>query len=748
MNKFVITFVCVLNIIVGVSAQQTNVLIITADDLNWNTVASFNGEQQGQNVTPNIDALAAQGIRFTNAHVASTACMPSRNAINTGRLPHRSGGEGFHDLRIKNIPTIPSVFDANGYFVGILGKIPHSTPYVGVTPWHIAEEMERNTDTFYERMTTVIDSALNTVGKPFYLIVNSHDPHRPYYNLNSVGTTLDDKKSHPSKVFYPDDVTLPAWLPEDETIREEMAEYLCSSRRMDDVVGKALQVLDEQGIANNTLVFFLSDHGMAAPSIKSNIYHHSTKTPLIMRWPANNSFQVGSEIGSMVSALDIFPSICEATGIEIPSGIDGQSLLPLIDGVHQEGRDVLFTTYNTTISKNIYAFRKVHSSKYAYVFNPWHDGRTTYNSSSLGASFFETMLNIGQNDEAWQQRCDFILSRVPEEFYDVETDPDCLYNLMDEDEYQQEIAIFKEHLRQEMTQSNDPILAVFDVFQQTRDVQQMYSKFVSVIAEEQWLGHAPNLVVVEDHWTIFPPEGTIYEEDFEHSPYTYSKLGGAPVTIVSNPLKQGINTSDKVLKIEREMGNVKTYIGASTIVSTFDAPRYVHMKILKSRASNTRFQLSKDDNSGKLIKNSMESYDVNQLGEWQDLVFDMGDEYKACSKVWFQVDHTSEDGPHNVYVDDILLNNDPHSRTPISTEIIEEGIADIKLFPNPAFNRLYLSGSNICGSKIIDLSGNVCKVYNSEDLKNGMEISDLKQGVYLVRIQFHGYVFVRKFFKK
>jgi len=716
--------------------------------MNWNTVASFNGVQQAENVTPHIDALALQGIKFTNAHVASTACMPSRNAINTGLLPHRSGGEGFHDLRIKNIPTIPSVFDANGYFVGILGKIPHSTPYEATTPWHIAEEMHRNTDAFYQRVSTVVDSALNTVGKPFYLIVNSHDPHRPYYNLNSVGTALDSKKSHPSKIFYPEDVSLPVWLPDHEDIRKEMAEYLCSCRRMDDVVGKVLQVLDEQSIAENTLVFFLSDHGMAAPSIKSNIYHHSTKTPMLLRWPANKKLIAGSELTTLVSALDIFPTICEAATIEAPADLDGQSLLPLISGEEQSGRDTLFTTYNTTISKNIYAFRKVHSVRYAYIFNPWHDGRTTYNSSSLGASFFETMLNLGQTDERWQERCDFILTRVPEEFYNVETDPDCLNNLIDDPNYSSEIEAFRQQLLHEMKQSADPMQSVYDIWLTSHNITQTYAEFVKVIEEVGWEGHAPKLVLVEDKWTIYPPDGTIYSEDFEKTPYQYGKIGGAPVTIVNNPLIAGMNTSDKVLKVERTADNAKTYIGTSALVTEFDAPRYVHMKILKNRASATRFQLSKKDNSNKVIRTSINTYDTNHLGEWQDLVFDMGSEYEQCGKVWIQVDHASNAGPHDIYIDDIMFNNDPNSRNPVSTGVSLKIDERVKVYPNPANDHLFIDGFSGERIDVIDSNGKVFCSFTAFTNTHQVDLGHLPSGLYLLRLKYKDSFKHRKFIIK
>ncbi|TLX75792.1 T9SS type A sorting domain-containing protein [Labilibacter sediminis] len=727
-------------------SQKPNILIITADDMNWNTVASFGGEQQGQNVTPNIDQLTSQGVCFLNAHVASTACMPSRNAINTGRLPHRSGGEGFHDLRFKDIPTIPNVFDANGYFVGILGKIPHSTPYEGVTPWHIAEEMERNTSHFYTRVDEVIDSALNTVGKPFYLIVNSHDPHRPYYNLNSVGSDLGTSKSHPSKIFYPEDVVLPAWLPEHEDVRLEMAEYLCTSRRMDDVVGEVLKVLDEQNIADNTLVFFLSDHGMAAPSIKSNIYHHATKTPLILRWPGNQNIVAGSTVSDLVSVLDIFPTIMEAGEITSPGGLDGQSLLPLLAGENQLGRDTLFTTYNTTIGKNIYGFRKVHSSKYAYIFNPWHDGRTTYNSSSLGASFFETMLNIGQTDDYWQERCDFILIRTPEEFYDVEEDPDCLNNLIDNPAYADEIAAFKLSLVNAMASTDDYMLSVYQTWETTSDVDAMYDEFLKVIDDNALVGHAPNLVVVEEKWTIYPPDGTIYTEDFENPVYQYGVIGGAPVDIVDNPLKTGINTSDKVLRVRRTADNTKTYIGTSAKVAVFDAPRYVHMKILKDRASNTYFQFSTEDNANKVKKASMSVYDPNHLGEWQDLVFDMGT-YAGCGKIWIQVDHSNVSGDFDTYIDDIVLNNDPNSRIPLSISIDSNLTSELQVYPNPAQNRLFVSGDYSSSVQIINVQGNVV-LDVPQNNNSGIDISSLLPGIYMMKLEVEGITMVKKFIKQ
>ncbi|MEM7014011.1 MAG: sulfatase-like hydrolase/transferase [Verrucomicrobiota bacterium] len=163
--------------------ERPNFLIITADDLNYDSVGCYGSELR--DTTPNVDALAAAGLRFHHAHVAATACYPSRSAISTGRRGHRSGGEGFFYLRHPDVPTVQQLLHDNGYRVGILGKVTHSTPYED-TPWDVAKEMERDTDEFEKETAAFIDDSLKQQ-KPFYLIVNSHDPHRPYYDIEKGG---------------------------------------------------------------------------------------------------------------------------------------------------------------------------------------------------------------------------------------------------------------------------------------------------------------------------------------------------------------------------------------------------------------------------------------------------------------------------------------------------------------------------------------------------------------------------------
>lgn len=470
---------------------QPNFLIITADDLNCDSVGAFGSKMA--DTTPHIDQLASQGIRYDKAHVASTACMPSRNAINTGRFPHRSGGEGFQYLRLKHVPTIPATLKAAGYTVGILGKVKHSTPYED-TPWDYAEEIGRNTEAFYTKSKAFIESAQST-GKPFYFIVNSHDPHRPYYNHENAGKPARSRNgqppsSEPSRVFMPNEVVIPADFPDHPEIRKELADYFSSVRRCDDVVGRMLALVDDLDIADDTIVMFLSDHGMATPTAKSNAYLDSTRTPLIIRWPGKTPKGALYD-QSFVSALDIFPTLLDAANIPNPGGMDGISLLPTFDDKALVNRETWSTAFYATIAKNHFNMRTRHDGRYSYTFNPFYNGKNTYRSSALGGRVFTTMYTLGQTDPYWKERTEFILNRAPEEFYDLDKDPKCLNNLIDNPEYKELIEQNRVAMQQWMETTHDPIIQSYQIYLKDFSAEALEAGYSQNLEDAGIIGRAP-----------------------------------------------------------------------------------------------------------------------------------------------------------------------------------------------------------------------------------------------------------------
>jgi N-sulfoglucosamine sulfohydrolase len=496
MNKYMFFLFFIACGITSVAADRPNFLVLIADDMNADSIACYGSPLR--DISPNIDKLADQGYRFTDAHVASTACYPSRSAISTGRLPHRSGGEGFFFLRYPNIPTVQELLSDNGYYVGILGKLPHSTPYEN-TPWDFAQEMGRNTEEFYKTASKAIDEA-NAQKEPFYLVVNSHDPHRPYYNIDSKGTELKSRhegkvaNSHPSRVYSPEEVPVSPTVPDHPDVRHELACYYSSVNRFDDVVGRMMALLKDKGIDDNTVVFLLADHGMGMPSAKSNAYPQSTKVPFIVRW--NKKYKGGVvDKRHIVSSMDILPTLLEVAGIESPGGFDGRSLVSILEGGTQEGRDKIQTQYYMTSGKNLYQIRNTQDREFSFMFNGWHSGEPTYASSSMGGACFSTMYQLGMKGDAkWKARADFLLRRTPEEFYDLKNDPECLNNLIDNPEYSQKISEYRKRMHTELKEREDQLLPVFEAYQQDRSVEVLVSSYAATMAATGIQGKAPKVV--------------------------------------------------------------------------------------------------------------------------------------------------------------------------------------------------------------------------------------------------------------
>ncbi len=472
--------------------NPTNFLFITADDMNWDSVGCYGCPLEG--VTPNIDRLAQSGLRFEHAHVASTACTPSRMAIMTGLRGHRSGGEGFFHLRFPNVTNLPQLLHDNGYRVGLLGKVHHSTPYED-TPWDVSKEMGRDTDEFEKETSAFVDDSLVT-GKPFFLVVNSHDPHRPYFKIEKAGVGGGEE---PSRVFQPDEIPIHATIPDHPDIRYEQACYFSSVRRCDDVVGRVVKLLEERKLTGNTMVVFLSDHGMAVPSAKSNCYVQSTRTPFIVRWDGHvSASQVDSE--HMISSMDLLPTIAEIAGIETSGELDGRSLMSLFKGNTQRGRDHIFTQYYMKIGQTNYQMRALQDREFMFVFNPWHNGKPVYNTSSMGGVCFRTMLKVGKTDPLWAARAEYLLTRVPEEFFDLHSDPHCMKNLINDPAYQDQIKVLRGRVARHLKRSEDPMAEVFETWRKTKSVEQMVATYKAMWEKHGIPGRVASNPVNRERW--------------------------------------------------------------------------------------------------------------------------------------------------------------------------------------------------------------------------------------------------------
>ena len=461
--------------------KRPNILFITADDMNWDAVSAYGCPVQG--TTPNLDRLAAKGVRFEHAHVTISVCQPSRSALMTGRYPHRSGGEGFYRLRYPGVPILPELLRRGEYRIGILGKATHSTPYADFE-WDMVHDMQelgmgRNPESYHQHARSFIEDAQKR-DQPFFLMANSHDPHRPFYGNDEQEWYSEQEPPAfpPSRTFEPEEVQTPGFLADLPEVRLEVSEYYNSVRRCDDTVGKLLDVLRETGVENETLVLFLSDNGMAFPFAKTNCYLHSTRTPWLARWPGEVA--PGSiDAEHFISGIDLVPTLLEAAGIAKPEGMDGRSFLSLLCGEEQEGRDRVFTQFHQTAGLRNYPMRCIQTRRFGYIFNPWSDGTRVFINESQAGRTMNAMKEAAQNDPLVAARVNLFLYRAPEEFYDFANDPDALHNLIDDPDFTSEIGELRRALEGWMEETGDPALEAF----RQRESRQVLDSFMDRVAE-------------------------------------------------------------------------------------------------------------------------------------------------------------------------------------------------------------------------------------------------------------------------
>jgi len=445
------------------AADKLNLLVITVDDMSADSIGAFGCKLP--DTTPNIDRLAKESLRLNHAHVQVGNCMPSRNVMWSGRYPHNNGVEGFYQVKNPGYPVLVDLMKGAGYFTAIRHKVSHSTPYHPY-PWDLV--LDTLPDGTKAHVKDPVSYGVSTMrgiraaeaqGKPFCLLINIADPHKPFHGQGRGGETIPDAHP-PSRVFTPDEPPTPGFLFADPVVSKELAHYYSSVRRADDGVGHILKALGQSGQADKTLVMFLSDHGMPLPFAKTQLYHHSTHTPLMFRWPGVTK---GGSVDSqhMVSAVDLLPTLLDITGVKHPKGIDGRSFASVLKGEPQADRDWVIKEYNENAGASRDPMRAVQTKRFLYLFNPWSNGDRVMATATTGTPTYRRMAELAKTDKTLAARHDLYRHRVVEELYDMENDPDCLKNLIDAPAQQQELAKLREALEAWMVETEDHMLDVF-----------------------------------------------------------------------------------------------------------------------------------------------------------------------------------------------------------------------------------------------------------------------------------------------
>ncbi|MBS0333171.1 MAG: sulfatase, partial [Proteobacteria bacterium] len=345
--------------------RRLNVLFMTADDMNWSMPGFMGGEGE---LMPNLDRLAAASHRFVNNRCAAPICQPAREAMFSGLMPSRSGGSGFTPLK-EGTPTVPLILHQQGYFTAGIHKLEHMRP-ASSFPWDFSIPGKDRNPLVYEAGVREAIAKAKAAGKPFYINCNMNDPHRPFYG-SPEAAEVDNNQQGPYKIpreITPDQVVVPPTLEDLPDVRKELAQYWNSNQRLDITIGKVLGALRDSGEWDNTLIVFSSDHGMPFPYAKATCYDYGTRVPFVISWPGMGEPKT---FEALSCNIDVMPTVLELLGAPRPAGLDGRSLVPLIEARTHEHRPVVVTEVNTVASGINYAMRVVQDHRYALVFSPW-----------------------------------------------------------------------------------------------------------------------------------------------------------------------------------------------------------------------------------------------------------------------------------------------------------------------------------------------------------------------------------------
>lgn len=451
MRRIVITlslWLLVVSPLAAAPAQPLNLLLITADDMNADS-AGWNGNKLG--ATPNLDAFAKTAHRFVNSHVTVPICQPGRSALMTGRVPHRNGALGFNPIR-RDVPTLVEVLRDHGYYTAVLAKAVHMAP-AEKFPWHAIGEqaLGKQPTKFAEKFREMLASAANEK-KPFFINANICDPHRPFISAGARADVLNG-----ARVYKSDEVTVPAFLEDLPRVRDEVAQYYTTVSRFDVAFGLVMKELAAAGRDADTLVVFLSDHGMSFPFSKATVYFNGTWSPVLIRMPGMKEPQTRTEI---VSSVDVMPSLLELLNVKPPEGMDGRSWVPLLKGETQADRDFVVTHVNTVSSGKSFAQRCVRTKDRALMFHAWAGGPNKFRVEAMSGLTFNAM--NASSDAKIQARVKQLVEGEPLMLFDTAADPTERKNLIANPKYATDVTELAKKLLAHMKKTEDPQTKAFE----------------------------------------------------------------------------------------------------------------------------------------------------------------------------------------------------------------------------------------------------------------------------------------------
>lgn len=341
-----------------------------------------------------------------------------------------------------------------GYYTAAIAKVVHMAP-AEKFPWDSTgtQDLGKSPVRFQEKFREML-AAAKAGNKPFFINANICDPHRPF--IGTPAKKMIDGPTTGVRIYKPEEVTVPAFLEDLPRVREEVAQYYSSVNRFDRTFGLILDELKAAGRENDTVIVFMSDHGMSFPFSKATVYRNGTWSPVPIRIPGMGKAQERPEF---VSSVDLMPSVIELLGLKAPDGMDGRSWLPLLKGQTQADRDFVITHVNTVSSGKSFAQRCIRTKDRSLMFHGWVGGPNPFRVEAMSGLSFAAM--NASEDPKIQGRVKQLVVGETLQLFDTGADPSERKNIIRDPKYARDLADLSQKLLAHMKKTNDPQTAAF-----------------------------------------------------------------------------------------------------------------------------------------------------------------------------------------------------------------------------------------------------------------------------------------------
>ena len=435
------------------ATTRPNIVMIVADDHGTDALGAY-----GNPIikTPNLDGLAREGVRFTHAFCTAASCSPSRSVILTGQQTHRNGMYGLqhqehHFQSFDSVRSLPLMLSAAGYRTGRVGKL-HIAPEAVFKFESVLSVGTANDPASIGRspvdMADITKDFLNAKDdRPFFLYYATDDPHRAnavlpdgrptfetYPRPNLFGNRPQGYPGVKPVVYQLSEVVVPPFLPDTPECRAELAEYYQSVSRLDQGIGRLIELLKAAGVYENTLIIYISDNGVAFPGAKTTLYDPGIRLPCIIRSPRQPVR--GTVEDAMISWTDLTPTILDFAGLTPEAGqFDGRSFRPALEGGALTGWDTVYASHNLHEATMYYPMRMVRTRTHKLI---WNIASGLTFPSALDLIYSPTWISAVKSGTGifGQRRIDAFLHRPQFELYDLQRDPAEVMNLADDPAHQ------------------------------------------------------------------------------------------------------------------------------------------------------------------------------------------------------------------------------------------------------------------------------------------------------------------------